>query len=96
MTKQQIISQLAEGKVVEEIIKNATKCNDLDFSDLAQDLYLSLLLKDEKKIQEMFENDQLNFYIAKMVRNNWYSTTSPFYTMYKKFKEKTEKIDDGL
>lgn len=96
MNKQQIIEQLARDKVVEDVIKNVCKCKDLEMKDLAQDLYLDLLQKPEEKIQKLFNNQQIEFFITKMVQNNYFSTTSPFYTKYRKFKERSEELDDEL
>ena len=43
MGKQEIIEELARGKIVEEIIDNVCKTNSVEMKDLAQDIYLSLL-----------------------------------------------------
>ena len=96
MGKQEIIEELARGKIVEEIIDNICKTNSVEMRDLAQDIYLSLLEKDEKRIQKLYDNQQLSFFIAKMVTNNYFSETSPFYTKYKKFSARSEELKNGF
>lgn len=96
MRKVEIIGQLAREKAVEEIIAKVCKSNAVEMNDLAQDIYLDLLLKDEEKIQKLFDNQQLRFFVTKMVENNYFSVTSPFYSRYKKFLAKSEELNYGL
>ena len=96
MNKNQIIEKLAKERFIEDTIKNVCKCNALEMKDLAQDLYLDLLQKPEEKIQKLFNSEQLDYFITKMVQNNFFSTTSPYYTKYRKFKERSEELNDKL
>lgn len=93
--KQDIIAMIAETNLLRTIINNVAKnSNDEDLKDLEQDLYLELLEKDEELIEYLYENDQLNFFLTKMVTNNINSKTSPFYYRYKKNKLKQTSIDE--
>lgn len=67
--KDEIIAQLAQKKIVEKLIKSATKSGD-NLDDLAQDLYISLLQKDEDLITSLYERGQLCFYIKAMIKKN--------------------------
>ena len=96
ITKEEIITLLARGKVVEEMIENTTRgdCAD-ELKDLAQDIYLNLLERDEEQIVSLFKKGQLNYFISKIITNNYFSITSPYYYKYKKFKIKdTVSLDD--
>lgn len=63
--------------------------------DLIQEVYLILLEYDKDKIIELFNNNQINYFISKIITNLWYSKTSPFYMKYKKHNNlKTKTIDD--
>ena len=84
MDKNDIIASLAKKKAVEEIIENIAGTSDPDLSDLAQDLYLDLLKKDEARLREMNENGSLQFFLTRMVLNNLHSKNSPYYYKYKK------------
>ena len=93
--KQAVIANIAKSKVLSDIIHNVAKDNnDQDLKDLEQDLYIELLEKDDELIEYMFENNQLNYFLTKMVVNNINSKTSRFYYTYRKRKTKEISIDD--
>ena len=93
--KQDIIAEIAETNLLRTIINNVAKnSKDEDLKDLEQDLYLELLEKDEELIEYLYENDQLNFFLTKMVTNNINSKTSRFYYNYKKHKANQISIDE--
>lgn len=89
-----IIEELAKGKVVEELIKNMkisigeTREN---LEDLAQDIYIDIMEKDSEIIKGLEKRGELKYYLTKIIMNNIHSQSSPYYTKYKKFK--TEEYD---
>lgn len=86
MSKQDIIDTIAKQRLVEDIVYNvAVKKDDDQLNDLIQDIYISLLEKEEKLIQHLFITKQMNFFITRMVINNIFSKNSPYYTNYKKY-----------
>ena len=93
MTLNEVINCIAISGIVETIIRNVAG-EDEDLKDLSQNIYLDLLRKDERKIVDMFNNQQLNFFLARIVTNNIHSKNSPFYMTYKKNKDKQCNIDD--
>lgn len=94
MDKNEIVEKLAKDCVVEVIVKNYCGKLDNDLQDLCQDIYLDLLLKDEKLVVNLYNLGHIKFFITKMVRNNVFSGTSPFYTKYKKPNYKSVDIDE--
>lgn len=93
--KYEIITDLALNKTVEGIICNITKGNDDDtLKDLAQMIYEDLLLKDEYKIQKLYQDDQLNYFITKMVLNSINSKTSRYYYLFKKYNNLIQELED--
>lgn len=90
-----LIEQLAKDKVIEGIVKNVAKdSTDEDLKDLCQDLYMTLMEKDEEWIAGIFEREQINYYITRLAMNNINSTTSRFFYNYKHKKQKEVNIDD--
>ena len=85
MTKYEIIDDLAKQKKIEKFINNTAKTSAPELDDLAQDIYVYLLEYDDEKIIGMYERNELDFFIARMILNQYISTSSPFYTKYKKF-----------
>lgn len=92
-----IITQLANDKVVEEIVKNVAKdSTDEDLKDLCQDVYLTLMEKDEEWLTGIYERQQINYFITRIVMNNINSRTSRFFYMYKHNKIKETGIEDAI
>lgn len=92
----QIVQKLAQNKVLETIISNITKgSTDEDLKDLTQDLYESLLTKDPTVMSALYESNELNFYLTRMVVQNVNSKTSPYYYNYKLYKLKSKSIDES-
>ena len=90
------IREIAEKKIVEKLI-NKISPTAIAKEDLIQDIYLSLLLK-EDKIKEISENE-IKYYITKVILNNIKSVTSPYYHTYVKWEllkqECKEEKEDG-
>lgn len=95
MIAKEIINQLAKDRIIETIITNvAKKQYDQTDQDLAQDLYQSLLEKDPEFVETLFNNDELQFFITRMVIRNVQSKTSPYYYTYKISQRRINPIDD--
>lgn len=93
MSASEIVNRLAKDKVIEGMITKITKDKDEDtLQDLAQDLYLQLL-QQPSKTKALWDNHQLNYFIAKVLMNNICSSTSPYYRHYIKY-QKYEQIGD--
>ena len=86
-TKAEIIENLARNRVVETMVTNiAHKPMSADLQDLSQMVYLILLEYDDKKLQDLWEHNQMNFFIARIIINQYDSVSSPFYTIFRKFR----------
>ena len=88
-----IITEIAQNKVVETMVKNVTykPLND-DTKDLVQMTYLILLEYDEAKLQDLWQNNQMSFFIARIIINQFRSSNSPFHTIFRKFQERSADI----
>ena len=96
MNKNDVIEIIAKEKVVEQIVSNIAKSSDYDdtLKDLSQNIYVDLLSKDEEKIVNLYETNQLRFFIVRMVTNNLFSKNSPYYQVFRKNTNVTVDIDD--
>ena len=94
MNKTQIISQIANEKLVERVINKIDSTIMANCPDLANDIYLSLMEKDNDTIVSLFESDQLAFFIIRMVKNNIFSSNSPYYRIYKKHENNNVAFDE--
>lgn len=86
-----IVDKLARGRVVEDMIKNMN-INDYP-DDLAQEIYLILLEYDKDKIEDIYNKNQINFFISRIITNQAFSKNSPFYLNYKKWDLNKEDLD---
>lgn len=86
MTKREIVEQVAKKHWVEQCIKVVTGgVWKPEHKDLTQDILLELLDLDEHKLRGLYERNQLQFYLMRIVRNNIQSKTSRFYYRYRRF-----------
>lgn len=86
-----IVDKLARDRVVEDMIKNMN-INDYP-DDLAQEIYLILLEYDKEKIEDIYNKNQINFFISRIITNQAFSKNSPFYLNYKKWDFNKEELD---
>ena len=87
--KQTIIETLAKERRVEALVENiAHHSLTADLKDLCQMVYLVLLEYDEEKLQDLWENEQINFFLARVIINQYRSSNSPFHTIFRKMQER--------
>ena len=94
MDKYKIIDEISKDKIVEEILYNIGSKDDEDLKDLIQDIYINLLEKEDNLIENLYNTNQLKYFIIRMVVNNIHSKNSPYYTKYKKDKINKVKIEE--
>lgn len=91
--KTEIIEALARDRVVETMVTNiAHQPLSADLKDLSQMVYVILLEYDEDKILDLWRNDQIRFFVARIIINQFRSSNSPFHTIYRKYQEKAQDI----
>lgn len=90
MNKAEIINVIASEKMVEAMVQNiAHQSLTPDLKDLVQMVYLILLEYDEAKIVDLWEHQQMHFFLARIIINQYRSSNSPFHTIFRKFKERS-------
>jgi hypothetical protein len=96
--KNEILSDYFESEEFDLLIKNLMGTDSFYFEDFKQDLFLLLLEKDSDKIEEMYENSQLDFYIVRVILNQVRSGSSPFYKTYKRTNGlmSKEELDENI
>lgn len=93
MSKSDIIEAIAKARMVETMVQNiAHHSLTADLKDLTQMVYLILLEYDETKLQDLWDNNQISFFLARIIINQYRSSNSPFHTIYRKFRERSEDI----
>lgn len=82
MDKNKPIKYIIENKIVEGLINDYLI--DSFKEDLIQEVYMVLLEHNQKKLQEIIDKKQIRFYIARIIKNMYFSSSSNFYRMYKR------------
>ncbi len=94
MDKSQIVARIAQERRVETMVENIAKSTlTPDLKDLCQMIYLILLEYDETKLRDLWEHGQMNFFIARIILNQYRSTNSPYYKLFRKYARKAEDIE---
>lgn len=91
MDKSEIVKQIAEERMVETMVQNiAHQALTDDLKDLVQMVYMILLDYEESKLQDLWENKQMPFFLARIIMNQYRSSNSPFHVTYRRFRDKSE------
>lgn len=92
--KKEITDYLLSHNLIEECVKYQTlKYKEFDnIEDLVQDTWLWILSYDENKLEDAYDNKHLNALITRYLSNNLFSKSSPYWSKYKKFRERTDEI----
>ena len=85
MNKYEIVEQLARARKVEEMVSNIahSPLTD-DLRDLCQMVYAYLLEYDDDKIADLHDHNQMGFFIARIVINQFRSKHSPWHDLIRK------------
>lgn len=96
MTKCDVVEKLYKDGTVDRIIykllsssKNPFDCPE----DLIQDIYLLLLQKDDDLIVNLYNKDEIGFYLLKIARNQLLSKNSPYYQKYIRLLANSDEIN---
>lgn len=96
MTRTEIVNKLALERRVEHMVENI--CHHeltANLKDLCQMVYLILLEYDEDKIIDLWTHKEMNYFIARIIINQYRSNTSPYHTLFEKFQERSVSIGVG-
>lgn len=86
--KYDIVTEIANKRLVEQMVcKIAHQKLSPELKDLSQMVYIILLEYDDTKIIDLYDNGQMHFFIARIIINQFRSSSSPFHTIYRKFQE---------
>jgi hypothetical protein len=84
--KNKIITKLYNEGLVQTLVQKYS--DDLlpqDLEDITQDIFVYICELSEEKIERLFDDNVLNFYVVKIIKNQMKSKTSAVYKNYRKF-----------
>lgn len=96
MNKNDVIEYLYKNKIVAQIIRNISHGfeDENNMRDLEQDIYLILLEKPDKFIEDLYNKQELSFWLANVIYTQIRSSSSPYYKKYKKFLDTSKCLDN--
>ena len=94
MTNREIVDKYIDDGLIRRCVEcQFAKMKDRHFeNDFFQDLILILLNYDPVKLNDAETNNHMNALITRIIINNVWSKTSPFYKDYYKFQNKTREL----
>lgn len=94
--RQVVADKLARCRRVEDLVQRITgKTLDADLHDLCQMVYLVILTYDADKIEDLWTHGEIDFFLARIIRNQYFSKTSPFYRKIRKFRDRSNAMNNG-
>lgn len=93
MNKYEIADKLARERVVERLVCNIARTRlSSDLADLCQMVYLIILEYDEEKIVDLWENGEMNFFLARVILNQFHSVKSPYHALFRRWQTRLTSI----
>lgn len=80
-----LVNSLARGRVVERMVANVTRRPASELGDLVQMVYEILLRKPPRQMHRIMRNRAMNYYIVAIIRNLYFSKTSPYHRRIRRF-----------
>lgn len=93
--KESIVNGLAADRFVEKLLEGSSISSPYA-ADLSQDIYLRLLEKDEELLSGLQERGEMAYYVSRMISNNIFSSTSPYYRKYERFRRMSCDIKEYI
>ena len=95
MNKYEVVDIIAKEHLVERIVNKLLSSSKNPFDcpeDLIQDIYLLLLQKNDDLIVNLYNKDEIGFYLLKIARNQLLSKNSSYYYTYIKLAAKSDDL----
>lgn len=87
---------LLDSDIITEYSKNCTKMTGDDLKDFCQEIWLILLEYDQQKITEMWENGTLYQWVARIIKNQWNSQTSPYHCKIRRWQYAFTSLEENM
>jgi hypothetical protein len=97
MTRTEIVAALGKERRVETMVSNiARRPLSPDLQDLAQIVYTILLTYDPEKIIDLYEHNEINYFIARVITNQMQMRRSQYDIAITRYQRRTEQLPDAL
>ena len=87
MTSGEIVTEVVRLGVIEHAL-NIYHVHTSHREDMIQEVAMILLTIDERRLNDIYQAGKISHFVTRIVRNQWRSKTSSYYTKYRKYEEK--------
>ena len=63
--------------------------------DCQQMIYLDFLQYDNEKLNKLDESGDMRYWIVRLIKNYWFSKTSRYYSLYGRYYEHFDELDES-
>lgn len=94
LTNGEIVSVVIEQGIVDKALR-LYGVHTSHKEDLAQEVLLILLEMDNERLNDIYDDGKLLHFVTKIVKNQWCSNTSTYYTRFRKYEDKKATNEYG-
>lgn len=87
LTNGEIVSVVIEQGIVDKALRLYGVYTS-HREDLAQEVHIILLEMDNERLNDIHESGKLAHFVTKIVKNQWCSVTSTYYSQFRKYEKK--------
>ena len=92
MTTAEIVDILAKERRVEQLAQRLTHATAERLKDLCQIVYEALIRTREDRLVDLWEHNEINYYIIRIIRNQWQSATSDYHKEMREFGRRMNEL----
>lgn len=86
-TTSEIVAVVMEQRLIESAMR-LYNVHTSHRDDLMQEVLIILLEMDNGRLNDIHDNGKLSHFVTRIVRNQWCSVTSSYYSLYRKYEQK--------
>lgn len=95
ITKNKVVEKIFNSQEYEELLIKLVEREHLYKDDFKQELMIILLEMDDDFIINLWTNGRMKFFVTRLILNQIYSSSSPFYKKYRKENKEMIEADDS-
>lgn len=96
MNKFVLLEGLAKARRVETLCESVTHTSGPDVQDLVQLVYMALLSTPAARLAELEAKGEMDFYIVKIAKNQWFGSRSKFYHDVRGFRRRADEFREEV
>ena len=87
MTNGEIVTEVVRLGVIEHAL-SIYHVHTSHREDMTQEVAMILLTIEEARLNDIYQAGKISHFVTRIVRNQWRSKTSTYYTLYRKYEKK--------